>query len=106
VATKISGYPANEPLAPIKGRSSTSQSVEKVQAVTSGTAAPAETPADQVTLTDSARTLQKLGAAVANAPVVDSAKVAAVKQAVQGGTYQINANRVADKILNFESGLK
>jgi negative regulator of flagellin synthesis FlgM len=50
--------------------------------------------------------LQKLSEAVASAPVVDTQKVAAVKQAVQNGTYQVDAGRVADKLLQFESGLK
>jgi negative regulator of flagellin synthesis FlgM len=50
--------------------------------------------------------LQKIEEAVAKAPVVNASKVAAVKQAVNSGTYQINAGRVADKLLQFESGLK
>jgi negative regulator of flagellin synthesis FlgM len=50
--------------------------------------------------------LQKIEEAVAKAPVVNSQKVAAVKQAVTSGTYKIDAPRVADKILQFERGLK
>ena len=61
---------------------------------------------DTVTLTDSARSLQKIEEAVAKAPVVDAAKVAAVKQAINSGTYKIDAGRVADKLLQFERGLK
>jgi negative regulator of flagellin synthesis FlgM len=67
--------------------------------------APAST-ADTVRITGSGLALQKLGEAVARAPVVDAGKVAAVKQAVQGGTYQIDNGRVADKIIQFESGLQ
>jgi negative regulator of flagellin synthesis FlgM len=57
-------------------------------------------------LTTSARSLQKLSAAVAQAPVVDSSKVASVKQALAGGTYQIDSASIADKLLQFEQGLK
>jgi negative regulator of flagellin synthesis FlgM len=56
-------------------------------------------------LTGSARTLQKLSEAVASAPVVDTAKVAQIKEALQNGTYQINTQSVADKLLQSESGL-
>ena len=56
-------------------------------------------------MTGSARTLQKLGEAVANAPVVDSQKVATMKQAIQNGTYQVNSGSIANKLLQFESNL-
>jgi negative regulator of flagellin synthesis FlgM len=49
--------------------------------------------------------LQKIGEAVAKAPVVNAAKVASVKQAVQSGNYQIDAGRVATKIVQFDSEL-
>ena len=50
--------------------------------------------------------MQKIEEAIAQAPVVDTAKVAAIKQAVSSGTYQIDTGRVADKLLQFERGLK
>jgi negative regulator of flagellin synthesis FlgM len=108
VTTKINGYPATatEPLTGLKGRSGNAQVAEKPNVNTSGGASGKAAAADHVTLTDSAVTLQKLSAAVASTPVVDAAKVAAVKQAVQSGTYQVNPTSVANKILGFESGLK
>jgi len=73
---------------------------------TPAAATPAATSTDHLTLTDSARSLQKIGEAIAKAPVVNTAKVAAVKQAISSGTYQIDAGRVADGLLHFERGLK
>lgn len=103
---KISAYSTAEPVAPIKGSNSNSVVADKSQGEASAAGASTPQAGDTVTLTSSARSLQKIEEAVAKAPVVNASKVAAVKQAVNSGTYQINAGRVADKLLQFESGLK
>ena len=102
---KISGFSTSEPVAPVKGSNSGGAVTEKPQGESTSAATTSQT-GDHVTLTDSARALQKIEEAVAKAPVVNSQKVAAVKQAVTSGTYKIDAPRVADKILQFERGLK
>jgi len=108
VPDKISGYKATQPLAPLKGAKGSApvadQSGSDAPAATASVAAPQAS--DHVTLTDSARSLQKIEEAIAKAPVVDTAKVATIKQAVSSGTYQIDSGRVADKLLQFERGLK
>ncbi len=103
---RINGYTATEPLAPAKGSTSGAQAADKAQSAATAPASPAASTADTVTFTGPALALQKLSEAVASAPVVDTQKVAAVKQAVQNGTYQVDAGRVADKLLQYESGLK
>ena len=60
---------------------------------------------DAVSLTESATNLQKLEAAIANMPEVDSDRVAAIKQQVEDGTYEINDERTAAAILGFEEML-
>ncbi len=105
MSTRINGYNSAPPIASANGSKGVpgvdkAQGDAKVVASTTSTAA-----ADQVTLTGSSRTLQKLGEAVAAAPVVNTAKVASVKQAIQNGTYQVDAGKVADKLIQFESGL-
>ena len=104
MASKISGLPTSEPLAPLKGSSTGSVAA----ADKSPTEAPAASPSsgDQVTLTTSGRSMQKLSDAIAQTPVVDSAKVASIKQALSSGTYTIDASSIADKMLQAESGLK
>jgi negative regulator of flagellin synthesis FlgM len=106
VTDKISAYSTAEPVAPVK--SSTSGSVVSDKSQGEASAAGASTPqtGDTVTLTSSARSLQKIEEAIAKAPVVNASKVAAVKNSIQSGTYQIDAGRVADKLLQFERGLK
>lgn len=102
---RISGYkPTGTPERVTGGNL---QGVDKTPSeATTASATGSSAAADQVTLTGSARTLQKLGEAIANAPVVNTQKVAVVKQAVQNGTYQVDAGSIADKILQLESGLK
>jgi negative regulator of flagellin synthesis FlgM len=106
VTDKISAYSTAEPVAPLKGSNSNGVVADKPQGEASAPAGAAPQSADTVTLTNSARSLQKIEEAVAKTPVVNAAKVASVKQAVNSGSYQINAGRVADKLLQFESGLK
>ncbi len=106
--SKISGYKPTQPLAPVKGSKGSPAVADNAGSDASASTPAAASPqsADQVTLTASARSLQKIEEAIAAAPAVDAAKVAAVKQALGSGTYQIDAGRVADKLLQFERGLK
>ncbi|MEL7310334.1 MAG: flagellar biosynthesis anti-sigma factor FlgM [Pseudomonadota bacterium] len=59
-------------------------------------------PSDTVALTDNARLLARIEAAVADAPDVDSARVEAVKAAIQDGSYQVDDRQIADKILRSD----
>jgi negative regulator of flagellin synthesis FlgM len=106
VTDKISAYSAAEPIAPVKGSNGNGVVTDKPQGDGAAAGASASQTGDTVTLTDSARSLQKIEEALAKAPVVDAAKVAAVKQAINSGTYQLDAGRIADKLLQFERGLK
>ncbi len=103
---KIGAYSTAEPLAPVKGSSSNGVVTDKSHGETSTTGGAAPHTGDTLTLTDSARSLQKIEEAVAKAPVVDAQKVAAVKQAIGSGTYKVDANRVAGKLLKYERGLR
>jgi negative regulator of flagellin synthesis FlgM len=105
VSDKISGISTAEPVAKPTGSIGNSVVTDKSQGEGSAPAATAQTQ-DHVTLTDSARSLQKIEEAVAKAPVVNADKVAAVKQAVSSGTYTVDAGRVAGKLLQYERGLK
>jgi negative regulator of flagellin synthesis FlgM len=105
VTQKIGGFSASDPVATLKGSRSGAVSQKDGEAAGGTNVATTQT-GDQVTLTNSARSLQKLEEAVSNAPVVDSAKVASVKQSVESGTYQVNPSNVADKMIKFERGLK
>lgn len=58
---------------------------------------------DQVTLTAAARSLLEAGRG-ASAPV-DAARVAALREAIAEGSYQIDAGRVAERLFALERQL-
>ena len=101
---KISGISTAEPVAPTKGSGSNGVVTDKSQG--EAPAAGSSQGGDHVTLTNSARSLQKIEEAVARTPVVNAEKVASVKQAIGSGTYKIDAGRIAGKLLKYERGLK
>lgn len=61
--------------------------------------------ADTVSLTDTAERLQSIEAKLQNTPVVDKQRVDSIRQALNEGAYQIDASKIADKLLAFESSL-
>jgi negative regulator of flagellin synthesis FlgM len=106
VTSKIDGYKTSQPLISATTKGAKGAAAGKSGAISSGAETADAGNADQVTLTQSARSLQKIAEAVANAPVVNASKVESAKLAVNGGTYKIDSGRVADKILQFEKSLK
>lgn len=58
---------------------------------------------DSVSLTDTAARLRSLESSLAEMPEVDDERVAAIQQAIEDGSYEINAASIADKLLNFEA---
>ncbi|MEA9976549.1 MULTISPECIES: flagellar biosynthesis anti-sigma factor FlgM [unclassified Pseudomonas] len=58
---------------------------------------------EAVHLSDEAQRLQSISDKVRSQPVVNSARVAELKQAVADGSYTVNSGRVASKLLNFEA---
>ncbi|QSA98377.1 flagellar biosynthesis anti-sigma factor FlgM [Methylococcus sp. EFPC2] len=79
--------------------SSKSKPAEKAS-VTENQARPAGGSAGETSLK-----LTALTASLETVPPVDDAKVKQVSNALQSGNYQVHVQRLADKILNFESGL-
>ena len=57
---------------------------------------------DRVTLTDTASRLQNIEQQLNNASSIDSARVADVQSAISNGDYNVDADRIADKMLAFE----
>lgn len=60
---------------------------------------------DQVSLTPTAQQLRSLEQQIADQPVVDTQKVNAVKEALANGSFEINPDRIAAKMMNLEKAL-
>jgi len=58
---------------------------------------------DTVSLTDMASRLQSLEQKLATQPDVDQAHVNRVRDAISRGEYRVDPDRVADKMMDFES---
>ncbi|MGV8864384.1 MAG: flagellar biosynthesis anti-sigma factor FlgM [Pseudomonas sp.] len=58
---------------------------------------------EAVHLSNEAQQLQTISDKLRDQPVVNSARVAELKQAVADGSYTVDSGRVASKLLNFEA---
>ena len=84
-----------------------SRSSERVSSQTSTKSSPVSSSgngADKVSLTSTAARLKDIERQLAGEPPVDSARVNEMKSAIAKGEYDIDTDRVADKLLNFERG--
>ncbi len=59
-----------------------------------------------VHLTGAARSLAAIEQAVRALPAVDEGRVAAVKERLQSGSYQVDPQRIADRLLRLEGDLQ
>lgn len=57
---------------------------------------------DTVSLTSAAEQIQTLQQVIADVPIVDSERVASLKAAIDDGSYFINAEELAQNLLNSE----
>lgn len=86
------------------GASGSGSPIEQVRASTAANTSTGAPPshADDVQITDSARRLASLAQALQGGPEIDSQRVQALQQAIEGGHYAINPERIADGLLQFE----
>ena len=95
----IQGLGGSDPVrADTIGRASSSQPVEQVQPA-SGSAA------DSADVGQTKNLLAVISTAAADTPVIDEARVAALQQAIANGTYQVNPQQIAQKLLDLDGAL-
>lgn len=66
-------------------------------------ATSSQNDADSVSLSPTAQSIAKIEAHIAQTPDIDTAKVAEIKTELEAGTYQIDDNAIAEKILAEDS---
>lgn len=101
MTTKITGY-TNRPV-----QVGTEKSVLRARDAATGrtdTAAPSKP--GPVNITDQARQLAALEQAVQSSPVVNEARIAAIRTAIDEGSYEVVPERIADKLLRMEQQLE
>ena len=96
------------PVPPGSAETGNSSGVKRNEQQTSGGAAANRPPggADQVSLTPTAQTLRDLEARVADLPEVDQDRVRAIKDAIANGTFRIDDDRIAARLIGMERALK
>ena len=102
MTNKIGGY-GNRPVHTGTGKSVSRERDAGTSASQSAEAGKAATP---VRVSEQARQLAQLERAVQDAPVVNEARVAAVRLAIEEGRYEVVPERIADKLLRIENELR
>jgi negative regulator of flagellin synthesis FlgM len=99
VTTKITGY--QNPAVQI----GTDKTVSRARDGAANAPEVSGKPANPVQITDQARQLAALEQTVNSLPVVNEAKVAAIRSAIEDGSYQVVPERIADKLLRMDREL-
>ena len=100
MSQKIEGTPpaALRSTGPVGGRVATSGADRSRPVEASGSG-------DSLRLTGEAASLQAMQRELSSASAVDTARVQSIREALQAGTYKVNAEAIADRMLDLESKL-
>ncbi len=95
------GISANVPATPAQPKPATTGDAH---AAAGQAASPASPDGDSVQLTQSARAMMDAAASSSDVPV-DAERVAQIREQIANGTYRVDAQRVADRLISMERQL-
>jgi len=98
--TKIQNY--GPQITPPTVRSKSAESRSDVDGDRMADSLVGESGGDSVKLTGQAQMMQQLQQAAGQAPAVDTARVAQIRQALDDGSYTVDANSIASKLARME----
>lgn len=99
---KINGYGRTEP--PVS-RSRTGGVKPADQGEAARGAGPDKARADEVALTDTAVRLKRIEQDLAALPEVDQARVDALREQIESGSYEVSGKAIADRLLRLEQDI-
>ena len=103
MSSKIGGFDGNSPSTAIGA----GRAVQRPQdAATGGPANSNGSGGSNVQITGTARQLASLEQAVRDLPAVNDARVAQISNAIEQGTYTVDAKHIANQLIQMEKALK
>ena len=103
MSSKIGGVDSTSTAALSTGRSNTQRSSD---AASGGTqASGGSSNGEDVQISGGARNLASLEQAVKDMPAVNTAKVAQISAAIEQGTYTVNSQHIADRLMQMDKEL-
>ncbi len=87
------------------GQASRNMSGQSGIASGAGAASPGPAGTDQVDITGAASELATAEQSLSSVPVINQGKVSTIRGAVEAGTYKVQPQKIARKLVEFEQGL-
>jgi len=107
MADKISGFSRNGvDIASTRSRpSARNERAADSDKAGAGSRSEGASNSSPVRLTDTAANLKQIETRLADVPDVDRKRVETLRQRIESGAYEVNAGRLADRLLAFERDL-
>lgn len=105
MASKIGGYDSSSATSAISAGRAVQRPQDAAAGGTQSSGTSAGNSSESVQITGVARQLSSLEQAIRDLPAVNDAKVAQLSNAIEQGTYSVNSQHIADRLIQTEREL-